>query len=979
MKKLFALVALVLGVVSCQTDPNDLDLVVGGEQEVMINVALAEGTRAGSADGALDNGVLDNYQLRYILEIYLGENCSRQVIYSNETTVSFPVRLAPGRAYDFVVWADFVEKGTYAEDADADLFYETSAGLDEISIIDGKPMTEARDAFYGVYNLAADKAVASISTIELKRPFAKIRVVTTDIEDLNKISVAVPTSAKITYKNDVTVYNKFNARNGEVSSDNATKEYTLSYANTYEIKDGKMTLFADYLFVPENGSTVKFDLDVTDHVSKSFNTEIPVNRNKLTTIEGDILTNGSDINVEVNPDFGGNNEWPDENNDTEKLAYAAMFGGEVTLNEDVALTQPLTIVEGAKVVINLNGKTITTNEEQSGRHHYAILNNGTLSLNGNGAINARGIKNFGTMTVDGDLTIKNVDTNGGAAIWNEGELTINNGTFISSEGATSGSYGAALNTRSGGKAVVNGGTFEAYSYLTYAIINEGETTIYDATVKGKHGAVAGAGTNDHTAIYGGTFELNGVSGQTDHCTYLVSAIYGGTFSITPDTAGDSVFYGSTIAPGYKAIEKDGKYVVVSEEVDNIVASKDDVQNALTDAVAAGETDIVIDANGANIGDLNYGLTASKIPAGTTVTIKNATVAGKSYGNGVNGTVIFDGCTFNNSGAYSIHFDNGTGEVIFRNCHLYGWNSFGSTLTSVTFENCTLEGNGTYALIRSYVDLTLTDCTIDVSNANHTDVYSEGVEAVNDATLTMTNTKYEASNNNGLKAAVAAGAEKVTLHAGNYELSDLNFVANNVTLKGVDKANVVLNLENSIYLQNKSVTLENLTYNLNAGKGYTEQAFAFVHHATAFNLKNCNVNRLRLNVYEANIEDCTFTLNTSSGFDGYCIYYYGNDNSTVNVKNSTFATAGKGICIYSESAKAYNLNVDKCSFTSSDSATDKAAIQMHTELGIYGNVKITETTATGFADINGGLWNELNNNTKVATDKFDIWVDGTQVH
>ena len=53
--------------------------------------------------------------------------------------------------------------------------------------------------------------------------------------------------------------------------------------------------------------------------------------------------------------------------------------------------------------------------------------------------------------------------------------------------------------------------------------------------------------------------------------------------------------------------------------------------------------------------------------------------------------------------------------------------------------------------------------------------------------------------------------------------------------------------------------------------------------------------------------------------------------------------------------------------------------MHTELGISGNVKITETTATGFADINGGLWNELNNNTKVATDKFDIWVDGTQVH
>ena len=418
---------------------------------------------------------------------------------------------------------------------------------------------------------------------------------------------------------------------------------------------------------------------------------------------------------------------------------------------------------------------------------------------------------------------------------------------------------------------------------------------------------------------------------------------------------------------------------ITVKAPEVVANKDEIKEALESALESGDTNVIIDANGANIGNLDSGLSASKIPAGTTVTIRNANVSGKSYGNGVNGTVIFEGCTFNNSGAYSIHFDNGSGDVIFKNCHLYGWNSFGSSLNSVTFENCTLEGNGSYALIRSYVTLTLTNCTIDVSNANHTDVYPEGVEAVNDATLTMTNTKYEASNANGLNYALAAGANEVTLLAGNYELSGLNFVANDVTLKGVDKANVVLNLENSIYLQNKSVTLENLTYNLNAGKVYTEQAFAFVHHATAFNLKNCNVNRLRLNVNEANIEGCTFTLDTSNGFDGYCIYYYGNDNSTVNVKNSTFATAGKGICIYSESAKAYNLNVDKCSFTSSDSATDKAAIQMHTELGIYGNVKITETTATGFADINGGLWNELNNNTKVATDKFDIWVDGTQVH
>ena len=374
------------------------------------------------------------------------------------------------------------------------------------------------------------------------------------------------------------------------------------------------------------------------------------------------------------------------------------------------------------------------------------------------------------------------------------------------------------------------------------------------------------------------------------------------------------------------------------------------------------------------------------------TYKNCVFNGDLKWSKAGDTVVFENCVFNGPD-YALHFDSAVANshVILKGCEVNSeWrvaigaavSMFEAIDTKFTvdgfinlwgkakFTNCAF--NKPYYWICSMDYTEYTNCTCEGRALVADDIRIED-------TVIKINDEFYASNNESLKIALEKNASVVNLLAGNYELSGLNFVANNVTLKGVDKANVVLNLEQSIYLQNKSVTLENLTYNLNAGKGYTEQAFAFVHHATAFNLKNCNVNRLRLNVYEANIEDCTFTLNTSSGFDGYCIYYYGNNNSTVNVKNSTFATAGKGICIYSESAKAYNLNVDKCSFTSSDSATDKAAIQMHTELGISGNVKITETTATGFADINGGLWNELNNNTKVATDKFDIWVDGTQVH
>jgi hypothetical protein len=195
-----------------------------------------------------------------------------------------------------------------------------------------------------------------------------------------------------------------------------------------------------------------------------------------------------------------------------------------------------------------------------------------------------------------------------------------------------------------------------------------------------------------------------------------------------------------VAKGYKAVEKSGAWHVVADETDVVVLTTADLTAALTAAVTAGNTSVVLDANGAEF-DMNGVITKENVPAGTTVTIRNANVNARSYGNKLEGTVIYENCTFNNAnGAYSIHFDGGNGHVVFKNCDLYGWNSFGK-IGSVTFENCTLNGNGTYALIRSYTDMTLTDCTINLSNAIHDDEWPEGVEAVEGGTLTEDNVVY----------------------------------------------------------------------------------------------------------------------------------------------------------------------------------------------------------------------------------------------
>ena len=93
-----------------------------------------------------------------------------------------------------------------------------------------------------------------------------------------------------------------------------------------------------------------------------------------------------------------------------------------------------------------------------------------------------------------------------------------------------------------------------------------------------------------------------------------------------------------------------------------------------------------------------------------------------------------------------------------------------------------------------------------------------------------------------------------------------------------------------------------------------------------------------------------------------------------VSNSTFNTVGKAIVMYNEGAPVLDMTVNICTFLSSQT-TDKAAIQMHTEWGISGKLTINNSTATGFAAINNGLYNELNNNTKTPTHKFNITVDG----
>ena len=318
--RLFTLLALVLGMVSCQTEPEGFDVIVGGEVDTTITVTIPESeTRADSSSrGVFNNGILDddNVTMRYILEIwYGGEKRDRMVEFSDDKTVVFPIRLVPDRHYNFVVWADVVTKEeTEAEFADADNHYNT-ADLTAVTY-NGTwtAMDETRDAFTGYFNTEEEGRTYTSGLpidINLIRPFAKLRVITTDFDELAKYGIKA-TSGKVTYSSEYNRRASFNACIGKASDAITTflggsGSYDI-VAYTSETNDAR-TIFSDYIFASTDGDIVKFDLEIYEDggnriKANSFNTDICVKRNYITTLKGDVLTTSGNVTVTVLPGFG---------------------------------------------------------------------------------------------------------------------------------------------------------------------------------------------------------------------------------------------------------------------------------------------------------------------------------------------------------------------------------------------------------------------------------------------------------------------------------------------------------------------------------------------------------------------------------------------------------------------------------------------------------------------------------------------------
>ena len=987
---------------SCQDDMN-LPGNVGETTTVAFNVSTPEiGTRAysdGQTATVLQYAVYEgNVELDKLTKSVAKRNAE-----TINTSKEVQLQLTTGNEYTVIFWAAAPNAPYTVNFADKTM---------TVDYTDAVSNDENRDAFYAAHTFTVSGA--QTENVQLKRPFAQLNIGTEDYEEAKNAGYE-PTKSMVTVKS---LGNTLNLWDGTVSG--TPQDVTFDYnaipgkvdnvvAETFPVT-GYEYLAMNYLLVPADQEVVDIEFGYTETDATAAKTRtvgsVPVQRNYRTNIYGKLLTSTVDVNVEIEPDFD------EPAHGLAALQNAALNGGEVTLTENITLTTPLEVY--GKMTINLNGKTI------SNPNGYAIENYSKLTISGEGNMSGLG----GIRSHGGEIVI-NGGTFTGSSDWNNGtyqhilkavntEVTINGGEFDATIG---GMTNAMINVSENSVVTINAGTFKnvngmipqfAPYMFTYEkngklIINGGDF----------YGGWRFNGETATTDIYGGNFTVS-YDGQSFHSASThVLTIYGGTFSLEN---GGKLNPANHLATGYKVLETtvDGvKYYSVVKEgavIENPIVSASQLY-ALGGTKVSGTYNLLADIDMAGYDmkpiQLTSGNDYSLVFNGNGHTIKNLNLV-QDYQNGMYVSGLFNilhsgkEITVNdlklvnatsNSGKYSavvLAYNSTTAVINLNNVDVDGATISAETVSplvgyttgSINLKDCDVANISMTGekpeKIGAYVGTANQHtCNVIVSNCTNNTEYKEAGRVINGATMAIDGKQYVADSD-GLKNALNAGVTNIVLAKGEFEMPT-SFNANNVTISGIDKENSILKLSSQLRADNKSLTLKDLTTNVPTGLNYAEHSFAWIHYLKNFSMINCNSDgRIRLNSHSATIEDCRFDVTTSSGFDGYAIFYYGPTASNVKVSNSVFNTVGKAIVLYNEGKPVLNLDVTNCQFKSSAS-TDKAAIQMHTEYGISGTVDIVNSTATGFANINGGLWNEVNNNTKVSTDNFEITVDGVKVH
>lgn len=417
----------IFGMTSCSQEDMPDTPNREGMVDVVMSTTLPQGLQTygvNSAEGGLKNLEDKNYLVRYIMEIYPKGSTTkvqRMIKYvpisSRDTywATSFETRLLASE-YNFVFFADIVRQVNaypyndpnpypglttpyYANryffsntDESSDVLIRptdvnTAVAGDLQTICASKAATDTfQNPYLEMYDAySCTKAVdlrteSTTQSFTLKRPFAKLRLITTDADQL----LATPDWSKS--RVDITVSDiptGFNALSGasiagtERGYWNGGIQALNSDVYSNEPDDGsEKTLSVFYLPVPAKSQNLTFSITVKDASGKVLTQSVklevenvPLVGNKLTTIKGNLLSKNATFNVTIDDEFEDDEtviEYGKEASTVEALK-AAMTGKD----ETITYTGKVTKADGFELDFTDVARTTPV---------YAEGNNATLTL-----------------------------------------------------------------------------------------------------------------------------------------------------------------------------------------------------------------------------------------------------------------------------------------------------------------------------------------------------------------------------------------------------------------------------------------------------------------------------------------------------------------------------------------------------------------------------------------------------------------------
>ena len=457
-------------------------------------------------------------------------------------------------------------------------------------------------------------------------------------------------------------------------------EDKIGYENTARFKDSNILKEAKDL-APNTSHYLIVKVDMPETVGNEANHD-GMNEPSIEFGIDILATQFASENDSFGNGYDSNSAFVDEIDSVYALKKAFEKGGSYKLKTDIAGDglESFVVSSSAELTLDLNGFSITNAVAGA----PAIVNNGTLTINGDGAVvngtnsqnKSHTIRNYGTLVINsGNI---GTDDTAGAAVVNDGTATINGGVFASKQenvksdglcayafinngegtmtindatldGQTHGLFGAYA-----GKLIVNGGTYTMDGngglgcYVVYSTA-DAEVILVGGTVK-----TNSPRNNNVFFVYKGGNHFNSAAVNTDNITYIGTEIY---------LNGVLQTYTDNVAAISSAEELKS---ALAEGIPNIYLES----NVQTDAILNVSSNTIINGNGYTISRAaGYTGTVMTVANGVTVTVENTVFDGagaNATGNLIattNGHIVLGEGTVvkNNNGAHAIYLNHGSGK------------------------------------------------------------------------------------------------------------------------------------------------------------------------------------------------------------------------------------------------------------------------------------------------------------------------------